>query len=461
MSKKQKTHAVRAKRSKPQGVGGKPTMVATFKKKAMFNPEVNNILENLEKEAKLSGRQRAALGSLVGNTASMATGLPGGGMGGAALGASKGRKLQSAAGDLAGGVAGSALGAGVGRALTRKANPMGQLLGTTGGAMLGNLAGSAAGTYLAHGKDKKTRRKKSAEQKPAGQVKEASAEVEAILDDLEEMHKEAMFGMGRNSRRAMKARARARKRKSLDATRAMRNNARIMGATARAEAAGRSFTNKTKPLGYKSDYMKKKHAPTLMGGVKKVLKTPGGAAIGAGLAGAAIGAATAKPKTVTTTAPDGTKTTTTTKPNRLGRALAAGAGAGLAAGGARLAMKKMASAESNNILSLLQKEAAKKPQVLPKAGWNMVAPVFRGDSKRRERTNMVRKAGIGAGIGAAAGAVRGAVKDPGTNEDGTKKSRLKAIARNAAGGAALGGAAGAGVSAANDRGYSVTMKPRG
>ena len=51
MSKKQKSYAVRAKRSKPQGVGGKPTMVATFKKKAMFNPEVNNILESLEKEA--------------------------------------------------------------------------------------------------------------------------------------------------------------------------------------------------------------------------------------------------------------------------------------------------------------------------------------------------------------------------------------------------------------------------
>ena len=321
MSKKQKTYAVRAKRSKPQGVGGKPTMVATFKKKAMFNPEVDNILENLEKEA--------------------------------------------------------------------------------------------------------------------------------------------LFGLGRNSRGAMKARARARKRKSLDATKAMRRNARVMGATARAEAAGRSFTNKTKPMGYKSDYMKKKHAPTFMGSAKKVLKTPGGAAIGAGLAGAAIGAATAKPKTVTTTAPDGTKTTTTTKPNRLGRALAAGAGAGLAAGGARLAMKKMASAESNNILSLLEKEArAKKPQVLPKAGWNMVAPVFRGDSIRRERKNMIRKAGIGAGIGAAAGAVRGAVKDPGTNEDGTKKSRLKAIARNAAGGAAIGGAAGAGVSAANDRGYSIGLKSK-
>lgn len=55
MSKKQKTYAVRAKRSKPQGVGGKPTMVATFKKKAMFNPEIDSILESLEvlqKEAK-------------------------------------------------------------------------------------------------------------------------------------------------------------------------------------------------------------------------------------------------------------------------------------------------------------------------------------------------------------------------------------------------------------------------
>lgn len=432
-------------------------MVATFKKTAMFNPEVNNILESLEKEAKLSGRQRAAIGSAIGNAASAATGLPGGGMAGASIGARKGRKLRSAVGDLVGGIGGSFLGAAVGDRLTRGPRGGSNLGAMTAGAHLGNIAGSALGTYLAHGKDKKRRRKKSTEQ-----VKEASAEVEAILDDLEEMHKEAMFGFGRNSRSALKARARARKRKSLDATKAMRRNARVMGATARAEAAGRSFTNKTKPLGYKSDYMKKKHAPTLMGGVKKVLKTPGGAAIGAGLAGAAIGAATAKPKTVTTTAPDGTKTTTTTKPNRLGRALAAGAGAGLAAGGARLAMKKMASAESNNILSLLEKEArAKKPQVLPKAGWNMVAPVFRGDSIRRERKNMIRKAGIGAGIGAAAGAVRGAVKDPGTNEDGTKKSRLKAIARNAAGGAAIGGAAGAGVSAANDRGYSVTMKPRG
>ncbi len=52
MTKKQKTYAVRAKRSKPQGVGGKPTMVATFKKKAMLSSEVNNILEALEKSAK-------------------------------------------------------------------------------------------------------------------------------------------------------------------------------------------------------------------------------------------------------------------------------------------------------------------------------------------------------------------------------------------------------------------------
>jgi len=62
MSKKQKTYAVRSKRSKPQGVGGKPTMVATFKKKAMFDPEIENILESLEKEAIMAAKPFKGVG---------------------------------------------------------------------------------------------------------------------------------------------------------------------------------------------------------------------------------------------------------------------------------------------------------------------------------------------------------------------------------------------------------------
>lgn len=62
MTKKQKAYAVRAKRSKPQGVGGKPTMVATFKKKAMFNPEIDSILENLEKEAIMAAKPFKGVG---------------------------------------------------------------------------------------------------------------------------------------------------------------------------------------------------------------------------------------------------------------------------------------------------------------------------------------------------------------------------------------------------------------
>ena len=68
MSKKQKTHAVRAKRSKPQGVNGKPTMVATFKKKAMFDPaHFEDTLEMLHsKEAFFKAIRAATKGTLAG-----------------------------------------------------------------------------------------------------------------------------------------------------------------------------------------------------------------------------------------------------------------------------------------------------------------------------------------------------------------------------------------------------------
>lgn len=68
MSKKQKTYAVRSKRSKPQGVGGKPTMVATFKKKAMFDPEhFEDTLEMLHsKEAFFKAIRAATKGTLAG-----------------------------------------------------------------------------------------------------------------------------------------------------------------------------------------------------------------------------------------------------------------------------------------------------------------------------------------------------------------------------------------------------------
>ena len=129
MSKKQKSYAVRAKRSKPQGVGGKPTMVATFKKTAMFNPEVNNILENLEKEARLRGMGVAAkrmmgpsgrkmLRTGMANPVRTAAGI--GAAAGAVRGAMKpgtnpdGTQKSRLSGMARGAAAGGALGAGAG-----------------------------------------------------------------------------------------------------------------------------------------------------------------------------------------------------------------------------------------------------------------------------------------------------------------------------------------------------------
>ena len=175
MSKKQKTHAVRAKRSKPQGVDGKPTMVATFKKKAMFNPEVNNILETLQKEAKKPG---PLAGTAAGATVGGALGAVGGAVKGYRQAGKDGKKGMARAKATAKGAANRAVdGVVVGGALGAAAD-----------------VGRAGGTAVGKGIEavyKKTMEKKAS----------FNPEVDRILDNLE---KEASLrSVGVAAKRAM------------------------------------------------------------------------------------------------------------------------------------------------------------------------------------------------------------------------------------------------------------------
>lgn len=160
MSKKQKTHAVRAKRSKPQGVDGKPTMVATFKKKAMFNPEVNNILETLEKEALEVGAQRAMqqLGQGIKSSASELSDMQ--------------KKMNRQEGTMKG-LNAAALGAGIG--------------------------GGAALLALRHRKKKQEAAKKA--EKAMEKKASFNPEVDRILDNLEK--KASLRGVGVAAKRMM------------------------------------------------------------------------------------------------------------------------------------------------------------------------------------------------------------------------------------------------------------------
>ena len=119
---------------------------------------------------------------------------------------------------------------------------------------------------------------------------------------------------------------------------------------------------------------------------------------------------------------------------------------------ARLAKKACINPQVDNILDNLEKEAFLGAAIKGAKG------LLTSKAVRKPLSGLARKAGPGgrsmvrnaistatknpirtaAGAGAALGAVRGAVKNPGTNPDGTKKSRLAAIAKNTAGGAALG-----------------------
>jgi hypothetical protein len=127
---------------------------------------------------------------------------------------------------------------------------------------------------------------------------------------------------------------------------------------------------------------------------------------------------------------------------------------------ARLAKKACINPQVDNILDNLEKEAFLGAAIKGAKG------LLTSKAVRKPLSGLARKVGPGgrsmvrsavssatknpirtaAGAGAALGAVRGAVKNPGTNPDGTKKSRLAAIAKNTAGGAALGAGAGYGAS---------------
>jgi hypothetical protein len=159
MSKKQKTYAVRTKRSKPQGVNGKPTMVATFKKKAMFNPEVNNILETLQKEAKKPG---PLAGTAAGATVGGALGAVGGAVKGYRQAGKDGKKGTARAKATAKGAANRAVdGVVIGGALGAAAD-----------------VGRAGGTAVGKGIEavyKKTMEKKAS----------FNPEVDRILENLE------------------------------------------------------------------------------------------------------------------------------------------------------------------------------------------------------------------------------------------------------------------------------------
>lgn len=122
---------------------------------------------------------------------------------------------------------------------------------------------------------------------------------------------------------------------------------------------------------------------------------------------------------------------------------------------ARLAKKACIDPQVDSILDNLEKEAFLGTAVKAAKGF------LTSKAVRKPLSGLARKVGPGgrsmvrsaigsatkspirtaAGAGAALGAVRGAVKNPGTNPDGTKKSRLAAIAKNTAGGAALGAGA--------------------
>ena len=178
MSKKQKSYAVRAKRSKPQGVGGKPTMVATFKKKAMFNPEVNNILETLEKEAKKPG---PLAGTAAGATIGGALGTVGGAIEGYREAGKDGKK-------------------GLARA---KATAKGAANRAADGVVLGGLAGGAVD--VGRGVNKASEKGLKALHKHMSKRMEKKAsfnpEVDRILENLE---KEASLrGMGVAAKRMM------------------------------------------------------------------------------------------------------------------------------------------------------------------------------------------------------------------------------------------------------------------
>jgi hypothetical protein len=119
---------------------------------------------------------------------------------------------------------------------------------------------------------------------------------------------------------------------------------------------------------------------------------------------------------------------------------------------ARLAKKACIDPQVDSILDNLEKEAFLGAAIKGAKG------LLTSKAVRKPLSGLARKVGPGgrsmvrnaistatknpirtaAGAGAALGAVRGAVKNPGTNPDGTKKSRLAAIAKNTAGGAALG-----------------------
>jgi hypothetical protein len=165
MSKKQKTYAVRSKRSKPQGVDGKPTMVATFKKKAMSKSKLQRLTENM------TGRQHAALGGALGGI----VGPKSAGIGGALMG-DNGRGIGTALGGYGGAYGGGILG------------------GTPG-----RIVGGALGAAFGHGESEKKKKKNNKE----GMKKKAmfNPEINNILENLEK--KASMRGLGVAAKRMM------------------------------------------------------------------------------------------------------------------------------------------------------------------------------------------------------------------------------------------------------------------
>ena len=342
MSKKQKTHAVRAKRSKPQGVDGKPTMVATFKKKAMFNSEVNNILENLEKEAKQPG---PLAGTAAGATVGGALGAAGGAVGGYRKAGKDGKK-------------------GLARA---KATAKGAANRAADGVVIGGALGAAADVGRAGGT--------------------------AIGKGIEAVHKKTM------------------------AKRNMEKKASEVGAQRAMQQLGQGIKSSASEL---SDMQKK------MNRQEGTMKGLNAAALGAGIGG--------------------------------GAALLALRHRKKKQEAAKKTMEKKAcfDPQVDVILDNLEKEANLMRTMAVK-GKRLGRQLSRstksavmgpaGPTKRRATIGnvMAKPVRIAAAAGATLGAVRGALK-PGTNEDGTRKSRLSGMTRGAAAGGALGGAAGYGAS---------------